>query len=385
MIIAIGITALVGILTAIDGMKSAVTKTFSKMGSQSFNIRNSAGFQRHGGSNEAVDFKNISYSEAKNFKAQFHYPGQVSISKDVSRNSKVRYEKKETNPNNTVIGIDENYLITAGYEITKGRNFTENDISLSLPLALLGSDVSYSLFENKSRIGSEVLIDGKRYIVVGELATKGSSMGMNGGDRIVFLPVTRARQDFGGSFENYRINVVVNNVKDLNPAMDEAYLTMRRLRGLKVKDADNFVMTKSDAVAKEVIQNLSSISLVSTVIALITLISAAINLMNIMLVSVTERTREIGVRKSLGASVKNIRRQFLTEAIVICQVGGLAGIIIGTIGGVAISLVIGGGFVIPWFWIMVAIVVCFVVGLTAGIYPANKAARLDPIESLRYE
>ncbi len=384
-IIAIGITALVGILTSIDGIKSALTSTFTRMGSQSFNIRNSSSMQRHGGPGNVVDYKPIDYIQATAFKKQYNFPGRVSISKNATGAAKVRFRKKETNPNVMVIGIDENYLTTSGYDLKKGRNFTENDVDLALPLVIIGRDVAYTLAEKRSLLDSEILVDGKRYLVIGELGEKGSSMGMSGGDRLVFLPVTRARQDFANATENYRINVAVNSVKEIDPGMDEAYLTMRRLRGLRVSDADNFLIAKSDAVAKEFIDNMKSISVVGIVIAVITLLGAAISLMNIMLVSVTERTREIGIRKSLGASISVIRNQFLTEALVICQIGGFAGIILGILIGNAVSLAIGSSFIIPWFWMVISVIVCMVVGLVAGLYPANKAAKLDPIEALRHE
>lgn len=385
LIIAIGIAALVGILTSIDGMKNAITKTFSRMGSQSFNIRNGNNMRRHGGPGSVVDFKSIDYNQANQFKRDFNYPAKISISKNSGNAYKARYGTKETNPNISVIGIDENYLVTSGYELEKGRNFTTNDVDLALPVALIGRDVSDPLMGKKVKMGAEILVDGKRYIVVGQLATKGSSMGMNNGDRIVFLPVSRARQDFTMTGENYFLNVSVEKPEQLDPAMDEAYLLMRRLRGLKAGEKDNFLMAKSDAIAKEAIDDMKSVTLIGTIIAIITLLGAAISLMNIMLVSVTERTREIGVRKSLGASAGTIRNQFLTEAVVITQIGGAGGILLGMLLGNLVAMTLGSGFIIPWLWMLVAVVVCMVVGLAAGIYPANKAAKMDPIDALRYE
>ena len=167
--------------------------------------------------------------------------------------------------------------------------------------------------------------------------------------------------------------------------MDEAYLLMRRLRGLRNAQPDDFVLTKSDAIARDAIDNLKTVTSVGTIIAIITLIGAAVSLMNIMLVSVTERTREIGVRKALGASSGTIRNQFLTEAVVICQIGGLGGIVLGILLGNLVGLGLGTGFIIPWKWMMTSVVVCMVVGLVAGIYPATRAAKLNPIDALRFE
>lgn len=385
LIIAIGIAALVGILTSIDGMKSAITTTFSRMGSQSFNIRNSTGLNRQGGPQTVVDYKPISYSQAQVFKNEFQFPSRISISRFASSTAKVRFNGKETNPNSAVTGVDENYIFTAGYNIKRGRNISENDVSLGLPVVILGSEIIFNLFGSASPLGKEVVVDGKRYTVIGELTEKGSSLGRSGGDRVVFMPVSRARQDFIGTNENYLINVAVDDIGELDKALNEAYLFFRRLRGLRVNEADNFAISKSDAMANEAIGNLKMVTGIGTVIAIITLLGAAISLMNIMLVSVTERTREIGLRKSLGASASTIRNQFLTEAIVICQVGGFAGIVLGIILGNSVGAALGSGFIIPWQWMITAVLVCMLVGLAAGIYPANRAASMDPIEALRHE
>jgi putative ABC transport system permease protein len=384
LIIAIGIAALVGILTSIDGMKSAVSNTFSQMGAQSFTIREAGGIRRMGGPQPQFKRELISYNVARKFQKELPYPATVTLSRLAEMAARVRYGSVETNPNVMVTGIDENYLITAGYELEKGRNFTENDLNMALPLAVIGHEITLKLFNGKSGVGKEIKVNGKRYLVIGQLAEKGSSLGSSGSDRNVFVTLTRARME-SGLEENYDIDVMVNKISDLDPAMDEAYFTMRRLRGLRVNETDNFVISKSDALAKETIDSLGMVTNIGTIIAIITLLGAAISLMNIMLVSVTERTREIGVRKALGASSKVIRNQFLAEAIVICQLGGLGGIILGMLLGNAVALSLGSGFIIPWVWMITAIVVCMIVGLVAGIYPANKAARLDPIESLRHE
>lgn len=386
LIIAIGITALVGILTAIDGLESSIMNNFNKMGANSFNIRDRNSTVSYGGRNTVVKYEAINFKEAQAFKEKYNYPSQISLSSLVSRNAKVNWQSKKTDPNNRVFGIDENYLKTAGYDISIGRGFTPTDIQLGLPVAIIGIDVIKKIAENSTfPIGSFISIDGKRLEVVGILAAKGSSIGMSGGDRVIFMPHTHAAKGFNSNVPSYTITVTVSDVKKLDYAMQEALGTMRNVRNLRATDLDNFEMQKSESSARQVIDNLKSVSIAGTIIGIITLLGAAVSLMNIMLVSVTERTREIGIRKALGANKQSIKRQFLTEAIVICQIGGAAGIIFGILIGNLVGGITGASFFVPWNWIFMALIVCFVVGLISGYYPAKKAANLDPIEALRFE
>lgn len=384
LIIAIGIAALVGILTSIDGMKSAVSKTFSTMGAQSFMIRESAGIQRMGGRREVIHREPISYKTAVAFRNELKFPATVSLSQPAGMALKVRSGNVETNPNCGLTGVDENYLLNSGFDIGKGRNFSRNDIDMALPLAIVGYEVATKLFGKSSAVGQEIFIGGHRYRVVGQLESKGSTMGNTGSDRSVFIPVTRAEMD-SRIQSNTDIDVFVNDMRDLDPAMDEAYFTMRRLRGLRVNEPDNFILSKSDALANEALDSLGMVTTLGSVIAFITLLGAAISLMNIMLVSVTERTREIGLRKSLGASSKQIRNQFLTEAVVICQLGGIGGMLLGLLLGNLVAFGLKVGFIVPWNWMLLSVLLCTIVGLAAGIYPAKRAAGLDPVEALRHE
>ena len=381
-IILLGITALVGILTSVDALESAVSSTFNKLGSQTFTIKNTEGLRRMGEVKTFYD--DISYEQAAWFKDNYKAGDRVSISQNVSFNSKVQAGKEQTDPNVVITGCDANYLLT-GLEMDKGRNFSFFDEKMARPVAILGRDVSFKLFGEGNSIGKEININGKECTVIGELKPRGSSLGMNGGDRLVLVPNAYARQNFTERPPNFIINVSVKDEKKLESAMAEANLYMRQIRRLKAHEVENFSMVSGSAVAAQAIEQLSMVSTLGTIISAITLLGAAIGLMNIMLVSVTERTREIGVRKAIGAQRVHIRNQFLAEAIIICQIGGLGGMILGILVGNMVALALATAFIIPWKWMLLSVLLCTVVGLVSGIYPANKAAKLDPIDSLRYE
>ena len=386
-IIAIGIAALVGILTSISAMQIAVTKTFSKMGSQSFTIKIAGGVKRYG---EVDDNTRLTFDEAWEFQKRMEGRNStVALSINADFAGKASFQSAETNPNVRVIGIDEDYLKTANYELGAGRTFTDNEVTRAVPVVVVGQEIVDKLFPGSDKMGRAInqviAVNGKPYRVVGSLQTKGSSMGMSGGDRVIFVPITRAKRDMKNMQDNCMINVAVDKVLDLDESMSEAYTLMRRIKRLKPGEDENFVIQQSTAMAKEALENIKMVSGVGTVIAIITLLGAAVSLMNIMLVSVTERTREIGLRKALGATAKQIKNQFLIEAVVICQIGGAGGILLGLIIGNLVGVALGAGFVAPWEWMLLAVVVCIVVGLGAGLYPASRASRLDPIEALRFD
>lgn len=385
-IIAVGITALVGILTAIDAIKGSINNNFTSMGANTFTIRNREMSVRIGkGGKRPKKYRPISYDDARRFKETFVFPAKVGISMLASMGSTLKYRDKETNPNIAVFGGDENYLAGGGYEIEKGRNFSVQEIFFQSPVIILGSEVAQKLFPGKTEPLDKVIsVGAARYKVIGVLKSKGASMTM-GGDKITVIPVSNARARFAMPDISYTINVVCRNPQELNIALGEATGRFRTVRMLKIGQEDNFEILKSDSIASLLIENIKYVTLAATIIGIITLLGAAIGLMNIMLVSVSERTREIGVRKSLGASSAAIRFQFLTEAVVICQMGGILGIILGMVTGNVTSFFVGSGFIVPWFWIGSGVVICLVVGIVAGYYPASRAAKLDPVEALRYE
>lgn len=386
MIIAIGITALVGILTAIDAIKQSINSNFTNMGANTFTIRNKGQNVRIGkGGGKPKTYRSISYAEAIRFKDLFSSIATTSVSGLATFSATVKYGSEKSNPNISIFGADENYLLTMGYQLISGRNFSSIEQQTAANVVIIGGALARNLFKgNIDPIGKTVSIGSNKYLIIGILKEKGASMGF-GGDQNCIIPLNNMRQYFSRPDLSYVINVLSPNANLLPIYIGEATGIFRMVRKVNLYEEDNFEIIKSDNLANILIDNIKYVTLAATVIGFITLLGAAVGLMNIMLVAVTERTREIGIRKSIGATSKMIKQQFLTEAIVICQLGGVLGIILGILIGNGISVLVDGGFIIPWTWIISGVVLCYVVGLFAGIYPANKAAKLDPIEALRVE
>lgn len=386
MIIAFGIMALVGILTATDSIKYFLTRNFSMMGANTLTVRNrTMNIHMGGGRHNEKMFEAITFHQAQEFKQRYDFPAHTSVFTRATGIATLKYETNKTNPNVGVMGIDENYLITSGDEVEQGRSFTANEVEHGFSSVILGSAIVKDLFKNKEDpIGRIISIGPGKYKVVGVLKSKGSSMGFSG-DRTCFIPVTSVRTHFPRPNMSYAINIMAFRPEQVEAASGEATALLRNIRKVPVGVEDTFEITRSDNIAKMLIENIRYVTLAATLIGFITLLGAAIGLMNIMLVSVTERTREIGIRKAIGATKRVIRNQFLVEAVVIGQLGGILGIFLGILAGNVISLLIGSAFIIPWVWIVTGVLLCFGVALLSGIIPARKAANLDPIESLRYE
>jgi putative ABC transport system permease protein len=384
-IIALGLTALLGILTSIEALKSSINQNFATLGANSFSIRNEG--QLDGGPDGGDREPNppITRRQSEIFKQRYEFPSVVSISYiPFSGWAQLRAGDKETNPNVTVMAADENYMAVAGYEMQSGRWFLQGEVESATRNVILGVDVLNKLFgEQTDPLGKVVSIQNQSFRVVGVIKSKGSSMMAS--DNQVFIPVTTSRSLFPGNESSYTITVGVATVEDLEPAIGAATGLMRQVRRLDVRESNDFSTFKSDSIIELVLSNISYVTLGAVIIGLITLLGAAIGLMNIMLVQVNERTREIGISMALGATGTVIKRQFLTEAIVICLIGGALGILLGVLAGNGVASFFNVTFFIPWPWVFGGIALTFVTGLAAGYYPALKASKLDPIEALRYE
>ncbi len=380
-IIAIGIMSLVGIITATEAIKSSIMNSFASMGAGSFTISVNTWASSQDTKKSRRNFQ-ITYEQAQRFKKVFSEKANVSLSISPSSVAIVKYESNKTNPNVRLEGIDENTLNNKALELAEGRNFSAGEINLNAPVAIIGMDIQNTLFGQSSALEKNISIGGKNFKVIGILKSKGASMGMSN-DRVVYIPVSTATANFSIPSPNYTITVRPN---DNNPdIISEAEITFRIIRNLRPADSNDFTITQSDMLANQLISNISTVVLAAYIIGLITILGASVGLMNIMLVSVNEKTKEIGTRMALGAKASVIKQQFLLESVIISQIGGLIGIVLGIVMGNAVSLITGSPFIIPWNWIGIGVALCLAVGILSGYLPAVKASKLDPVEALRYE
>ena len=382
--IAVGVFSVIGVMTVISGLRASIESGLNVLGANSFEIMK---FPAINFSNPWVRFRNrrdISYPQAKRFKELVQDTANVSLM--LRRGGRrVLYLDRHTNPNIRLIGADENFIASRNFEIAAGRNIQTEDVDLGRAVAILGHDIVNKLFINEDPIGKLVRIDGQAYTVIGVMAPKGTAFGANQ-DTNAIITVTQYLEIYGqNSWRSLSLNVQAPSQETLLTTLEHAIGTMRLVRGLEPEEPNDFEVFSNDSLIEAFNQVAGIVATGAFVISAIALLASGVGVMNIMLVSVTERTREIGIRKSIGARKRDILAQFLIEAVALSLAGGLAGVIAGVVGGNVGARLMQAAPVFPWAWAAVGLLVCSGIGVVFGLYPAWKAASLDPIEALRYE
>ncbi|MDI9355630.1 MAG: ABC transporter permease [Chitinophagaceae bacterium] len=386
-IVAIGICSLVGILTAIDSLQESILNNVASLGANTFDVVSIEHDGRSDNGTAQKIYPPINYYEMAMFMENYKTYGIPSVNVNISGQSELKRGNKKTNPNMRLRGSDENYLAVQGASLKSGRNFSSLEAKNGVNVAIIGAEVYNALFQkDEDPINQFLIAYGIKFRIVGLLEKQGSMNGDNGRDRLVLIPMEAARRVDPNKKLDFRIRIALQDPSKIETAMGYATEIMRIIRKDQIGTPLSFAVERNISLSERLETTNGYLRLGAFAIGFITLLGASIGLMNIMLVSVTERTREIGIRKAIGASPTKIRQQFLIEAIMITQIGGVAGIILGILIGNTIASFIGSDqFSIPWLWIIIGFIVGMIVGISSGYLPASKASKLDPIESLRFE
>jgi putative ABC transport system permease protein len=380
--IAVGVFSVIGVMTVITGLRANIERGLNVLGANSFQFSKFPAINFSDPRQRFANRRDITYDEAERFKELIHDTADVSLT--LWRGGRrVSYGDQRTNPNTGFVGTDENFIASRNFEIGKGRNLGADDVAFGRSVVVLGMDIVQKLFVNEDPLGKRVRIDGQTYTVVGVLASKGSAFGQSQ-DNFAVIPITQYLESYGRT-RSVGINVQARSQQELDATQEMAIGTMRLVRQLAPEDPNDFEVFSNESLIESFNKIAGVVAIGAFVISAIALLASGVGIMNIMLVSVTERTKEIGIRKSIGAKQKNILTQFLIEAVMLSLVGGTVGIAVGIGAGNVVAKMLSAALVFPWGWAITGLTVCSVIGVVFGFYPAWKAARLDPIEALRYE
>ena len=382
--ITIGVFSVIGVMTTVTALRSSIETGLSFLGTNMFQ------FGKYpvmgGGSNRRqIEMRrDITLEQATRYKQLMEGTADVVCLKVFDGGGQAVYNGRKTTPDVTLAGTNEYFINANQFSIELGRNLQPEDIELGRPVIVIGQDIVKKLFPSENSLGKTIKMKGRTYVVVGTFADKGSSFGQSQ-DNIAMIPITRFFGDFGAARRTVNIATEAPSHLLYNETMDKGLTAMRIVRGLKPEDDNDFEVYSNESLLGAFAKVADYITAGSFVISGIALLAAGVGIMNIMLVSVTERTKEIGIRKSIGARKRSILTQFLIEAVTISLAGGVLGIVLGVIVGDVVAMLMKASAVFPWDWAVLGLLVCSGIGIGFGFYPAWKAASLDPIEALRYE
>ena len=381
--ISIGVFSVIGVMTAIRTLESSVESGLNVFGTNTFVIQKYSAIMTDHGYEKYRNRKNIDYPQYEEFKRRAKLPILVSVSEGTSARN-VKYRDKTVKRSIELIGGDEGTVRTYNTYIADGRNVTVDDVHSARNVCLLGMDVVDRLFPFEDPLGKSLQIRGLDYTVVGVTERKGEAFGRSQ-DNYIVIPISNFLQHFKNRWTTLAISVEASSAEEYDRTVDEAVGILRAVRKVPPSDENNFEIVSNAEMIERFSGFTKGIKLFALSISVIALLVAGIGIMNIMLVSVTDRIKEIGVRKAIGATRRDILIQFLTEAIFLSEFGGIVGVILGIAGGNIVSILFNIPAVIPIDWAIYGLVVCSAIGIGFGIYPAWRAANLNPIESLRYE
>ncbi|HEY3757987.1 MAG TPA: ABC transporter permease [Opitutaceae bacterium] len=383
--VTIGIFSIIAAMTAVSALRSSIESGLSFLGANTFQFAKWPNIQL--GGNDWAKYQkrhNITLEQAQRYQSLMEGVGAFVCLKAFNHQAQMVNGIHHTTPSYDLCGTNQYFLNANQYEIATGRNLTDADVALNSPVAVIGSRIVEKCFPTRDPLGQMLIMGGHPYRVVGTLVSKGTSLG-DDQDQIGLVPITRFLADNGK--ENYSVNIATGATSAVayGDTLDRGIGAMRIARQLGPGKDNDFEVYSNDSLLAAFAKVADAVRAGALVISSIALLAAGVGIMNIMLVSVTERTKEIGVRKSLGAPRNVILTQFLLESIAISLVGGVAGIILGVLVGDVIAMVLKADVIFPTGWAIIGLVVCSLIGVGFGLYPAYRAANMDPIEALRYE
>ena len=381
--VTIGVFSVIGVMTALSVIQSSIESGLSFLGSNIFQIAKYPTISTNDSNEVYANRRDITLEQAREFERLMGGEAGAIAFKVFDGGKSAAYGNVKLQ-GLTVVGTNDAFLVANSYNLAYGRNISDEDVDLGRNVTVVGAEIAKKLFPSQSPLGTTIKVNERPYQIIGVMEEKGSSFGQNQ-DRLVLMPITKYFSDFGRAWRTVNIAIQSTSQATYNQTLDKAIGAMRLARGLKLGQENDFEIYSNDTLVSAFAQMAGTIRIGAFVVSVIALVAAGIGIMNIMLVSVTERTREIGVRKAVGAKKQDIVRQFLLEAIILSELGGLAGILLGVVGGNGIALFFDIAMVFPWGWALTGLIVCSVIGTGFGWYPAFKAASLHPIEALRYE